>query len=355
MSVEVRAPRILLALRRSLGDAVLFLGTIQRVRTYFPNASITLLVPKDYVEIYVGQENIEAVWAYESQNFFSLVRKIRQQKFDYYFDFHSSGKNIWLVRLSGVEKSYFDIHGREKGEQYTRYPNALEWNKFFLKRILGSAPTADGEIFMPQIVLSEAEKELARQRLRSNGMTPGRVVFLGLGASRRPKRWPPEYFAHLTELLWDRYELGVVLVPGSDEAEQAFTAQIIDQLRVRGLRPQGRNNILLSSGLSVRELAALLSQCLLYIGNDSGPKHLAVATGIPTLTFFGPEDPGEWHPYPLDRHPLLFKEKLACRSQDGGRWCGLAECIVERNRCMTDLDPFMALEKIKPFLQGLNP
>jgi heptosyltransferase-2 len=139
------------------------------------------------------------------------------------------------------------------------------------------------------------------------------------------------------------------IITGPGEAEERFGGEVIDQLRAKGLRPRdgGKGDFIHAAGLGVRELAAALSVCRAYVGNDSGPKHLAVAVGIPTFTFFGPEDPVEWHPYDRALHPVFFLPGLACRREDQGRWCGLQLCTEERHRCMADLDPLEALGEFR--------
>jgi ADP-heptose:LPS heptosyltransferase len=350
--VSTLAPRILMSLRRSLGDSILFLETIQRVKAYFPDAKITLLVPRVYADIY-QQVGLEDVWTFEAQSFFSLVLKTRRQGFDLHLDFHSSGKNIWLNRLGGAKHAFFDIHAPRTAGSSAPIPNALEWNTIFLKKVLGELPPErERQIAAPVLPLTELEKRQALERLRRMGASPKGVVFFGLGASRLTKRWPSLHFAHLAELIHDRYEKSIILVPGPEAIEQEIASQVLGQMRVRGLSTQAKGGVLLDGPLSLRQLAALLANCQIYIGNDSGPKHLAAAVGIPTLTFFGPEDPKEWHPYAQARHPLFFQEALSCRNQDNGRWCDLQECIKEKNRCLLDIDPYMALEKSKIFLES---
>lgn len=107
-------PRILLSLRRSLGDSVLFLRTIKLVRYYFPDADITLLVPQRYAEIYFGQPQVKWIETFEGTSFLSLLFWILEGKFDYHFDFHSSGKNLWLVRFGGARVSFCNSHSQEK-------------------------------------------------------------------------------------------------------------------------------------------------------------------------------------------------------------------------------------------------
>ena len=97
---------------------------------------------------------------------------------------------------------------------------------------------------------------------------------------------------------------------------------------------------LLSARASVRALAAELSLLSVFLGNDSGPRHVALAVGTPTVTLFGPEHPFEWHPYPEEKHPIFFIDQLACR-KDGApgmpAWCGIEVCVEQKHQCMTSI------------------
>jgi heptosyltransferase-2 len=74
-------------------------------------------------------------------------------------------------------------------------------------------------------------------------------------------------------------------------------------------------------------LAKELSKASMYIGNDTGLKHICIALGVKTYTFFGPEPPLEWHPY-------FYIEGLECRTRDA-HFCGLSEC--ESMVCLKDI------------------
>jgi len=94
----------------------------------------------------------------------------------------------------------------------------------------------------------------------------------------------------------------------------------------------------------------MLSQLAVFAGNDSGPRHLAVAVGTPTVTLFGPEHPFEWHPYPEDRHPRFFVDNLPCRrdAMPGmPAWCGLHDCVAEAHKCMTMIEAGPVFEAIR--------
>ena len=334
--------KILLAKRRALGDTVFLSSTLDNLASAVPGAEISALVPAAFAPVLDGHPKLAKVLTYE-QGFFTLVKELRGMGLDHFVQLHSSPGNRWLAKVSGAKRISFSVQNNETEKAYGRHPNALEWDGFFLRSIFGERISVPGPA--PRIYLSAEEREEGVNYWKRNGVEAGKVVFLGLGASRPAKRWPPAQFARFAELLRDRLELVPAIVSGPGEVEAVFSAQGVDHLRARGLRPigaQGKGDFVHGAGLSVRQLAGALSAARFYVGNDSGPKHIAAAVGTPTITFFGPEDPVEWHPYSREAHPVFFQPGLPCRSEDQGRWCGLEVCNLAGNlhhRCMAEIDP----------------
>ncbi len=329
---------------------MLMSGTFELLRSACPAAEFYALVPAAFAGALEGNPAIKKVFTYES-GFFSLARSIRSLHLDHFVQLHASPSQRWLARFSGAGKVHWSVQNNETEKAYGKHPNALEWDAFFLRSVFGDSIAIPAPV--PRIHLTATELAEGRDYWKRLGAVPEKVVFFGLGASRPTKRWPPAHFARLAELLRDRLELTPAFITGPGEEEEAFTAQVLDQMRARGLRSmgsQGKGDFFHGTGLSVRRLAAVLSAVRCYVGNDSGPKHLAVAAGIPTFTFYGPEDPEEWHPYPKAAHPVFFQPGLDCRREDGGRWCGLQECDLrggDRHRCMVGIDPLDVLTALR--------
>ena len=78
---------------------------------------------------------------------------------------------------------------------------------------------------------------------------------------------------------------------------------------------------------SLEDVAALMSLADVYVGNDSGPSHLAAALGVPTLAVFGPTDPGSWRPLGVDVEVVRGPAGEA-----GGRWPSVAEVLGAARR-----------------------
>jgi heptosyltransferase III len=99
------------------------------------------------------------------------------------------------------------------------------------------------------------------------------------------KIWPLKNWWALLRFLREHYQDPVYLTLGpADERLRSFA------------REAEKLDVAVVEGLSLSRLAALLSECQLYIGSDSGVSHLAALTGIPTLVIFGPTNPHVWGP-----------------------------------------------------------
>lgn len=347
--------KILLAKRRALGDTVLLASTVDSLKHAFPAAEISVLVPRAFAPVLEGHPGLHQVFHYED-GFFSLVPRLRREKFDHFIQLHASPNTRWLAWASGAKKISFHYQNNETEKAYGKHPNALEWDGFFLRSLLGEKISVPAK--PPRIYLSLGEAAKGAQFWKKWGLEGKKVILFGLGASRPTKRWPPEHFARLAELLRDRLDFYPAFIVGPGEEEAKFAGRLLDQLRAKGLRavPEGggKGDFIHVVGLGVRELAKVSSSVLACVGNDSGPKHIAAAVGVPTFTFFGPEDPVEWHPYDLEQHPVFFTAGLKCRAEDEGRWCGIPECIKERHRCMVGLDPLDAFHAIETKVGGFR-
>jgi heptosyltransferase II len=139
------------------------------------------------------------------------------------------------------------------------------------------------------------------------------------GAYGSAKTWPGDRAAELARALAERY--AVLFLCGPSERESVRTmCQQANHPRVRSLVDQP-----LSLGLT----KGCLRRCHALVTTDSGPRHIAAAFGIPTVTLFGPTDPRWSHNY----HPAAtdLYLTLPCRP------CGCRVCPLKHHRCLREL------------------
>jgi ADP-heptose:LPS heptosyltransferase/SAM-dependent methyltransferase len=153
-----------------------------------------------------------------------------------------------------------------------------------------------------------------------------RVVCLHPGAGGPLKQWPPKYFARLIDLLIEREQVNVALIGGSDE--KGIATEVLRAVRHTSAVVD------LVGELRLADLPNLMLRCVLFVGNDSGPKHLAASLGVPTVgVHSGVVDPREWGP--IGPNALSLRREMECSP------CYLtnpADCH-RNNACMTGLMP----------------
>ena len=125
---------------------------------------------------------------------------------------------------------------------------------------------------------------------------PGPFVAIHPGAGWPVKLWLPEKWAALADAIAQKWHRKVVLTGSA--SERPLTEEIARRMRSHPLNLGGRTTI--------GQLAALYSRCELVIGCDSGPLHLAVGVGVPTIHLYGPVDPELFGPWgPKERHRVV--------------------------------------------------
>jgi ADP-heptose:LPS heptosyltransferase len=175
--------------------------------------------------------------------------------------------------------------------------------------------TADGDL--------EAQDWLVRHRV--SGGKP--LLALHPGASDCGKRWPLDRFQSVAAFLESSHDFLIIEGP----AEPGLAAEL-----GRSLRPEG---YVIAASLPLGLLAAILSSCHAYLGNDSGISHLAAALGLRSVVIFGPTQPEQWAPSGPGVDVLRDTTGCAaCGGAGGDRHSCLENVTVEHVRdCLTGL------------------
>jgi heptosyltransferase-2 len=184
----------------------------------------------------------------------------------------------------------------------------------------------DGLPDVAHIVLQipDAARHRATETLIEAGARPhARRLAVGAGASYgSAKCWPPDRFAKALNVFVAHQDTDIVLFGTS--LESAVSETIATSLH--------RPPINLTGKTSIADLPALLSQCHLFLGNDSGAMHVAAAVGLPVVAVFGPTDPRGTAP--VTPRATIVQQHPYCSP------CFLRCCPTD-HRCMTAITPAM--------------
>ena len=149
------------------------------------------------------------------------------------------------------------------------------------------------------------------------------------------RRWEPAKWAAVADALTERHAAQVILVgTPADGADSVRTA-------MHGLATN------LAGRTSLPQLAALLDQCDLFLGADSGVMHLAAAMGVPVVALFGPSNHLAWGPWtPAGRSTVVRLGVHCSPCSYVSHNVGLRDGCWHRS-CMADLQPEQVLAAIE--------
>jgi ADP-heptose:LPS heptosyltransferase len=149
----------------------------------------------------------------------------------------------------------------------------------------------------PEVLVTAAEKNGAEEW--TTGIKRP-LLLIHPGSGGKQKCWSPEGFAETAHRFTELTSGGVILTGGPADGDLADRVAQLMRTAPNRRTPD-----------TPREFAALLAACSVYLGNDSGPSHLAVAVGTPAVVLFGPTDPGTWAPRGKNVVRLLHAPDLA--------------------------------------------
>ncbi len=180
-------------------------------------------------------------------------------------------------------------------------------------RALGGHPREATRLPAPELSVPDSLRFWARDWLEGRLGPDVRAVTIHPGSGSPAKCWPAESCAALVR----RLTAPVLLLEGPADAGACE--------RLRALLPPSCPTVR-AAGLSLLQSAAVVERSVLFVGNDSGISHLAAALGVPTVAVFGPTDPSVWAP--------LGRRVAVVRSPDRGAWPTPDEVLAAVDRLL---------------------
>ena len=336
-----------------LGDAAMATPALRSLRRTFPGARITVAGRPGTVCLLEGLPHVDALEPIPVQpgagQLFAVAKRLRPSARDLAVVFPHSFRAALLARLTKARRRLgYDRGGRRwlltDAEPPNRANGRIEpvymaREYLDLLRPLGCADDGQG--------LELHAKEALRARLAEAWAGEGPLVGFAPGAAFGPsKRWPAERYAAVADALRERVGARCVLLTGPDEADTREA--VLKAARHPMLEPQSHG----ADGIAV--LKAVISQLDLLIGNDSGPRHVAVAFGVPTVCVMGPTRP-VYSTGPYERGYVL-RRPVYCGP------CQQPTCATD-HRCMLRIAPEEVVARAeevlthgaRPVLESLDP
>ena len=342
-----------------LGDTLVSVPSLHVIRESFPKAKLTLLCDKHKDDKYVMATDIlfdsglvdgflhypvlkyEKNWVSKKLTLLSLSFRLRSCNFDtmvYLLPSRRGCKqikrDIFFFRLVRIKHFMGDrgFYTLPKSQENGQLPHVPHEADILLSRL----GTSGLKIPNPgkgntSVNINPSEERFVDTWLVDLPPDGGRKwIAVGPGSKMPVKLWPEKYYLEVLSRLIDKYDVWPVIFGGKEDASLA--KDIVTKL--------GRGYIAVGT-LNVRQAIAAMKRCQMFLGNDSGPMHMAVSAGLKCVALFSARDyPGKWYPYG-DGHSV-FRNAVDCQG------CMLEKCGSKNTRCLLSIlpdDVFDACEK----------
>lgn len=338
---QIQPERVLIVKPSSLGDVVHALPTLAALKDHWPSARFSWLVNRGLRGLLDGNPNLDEVIPFDRGAFGlhargmravrDIVGTLRSRRFDVAIDLQGLLRSGLLTAATGAPIRVGLQTAREGSTRfYTHRIGPPAQSEHAIDRLLEVAAAFGADISAPRFDfhINPADRQWARERLQRSGRP---LLVVNVGARWLTKRWPPGSFARVARRATDELGAGIVAVGATEDGP--LVAAVREAMR-------GRTLVDLSGQTTLPQIAAIAAECDLFLSNDTGPLHLAAATGTPVVgvyTCTRPEWTGPYGP-----------NASVCRSEV---WCA-GSCVktCSRMECMTELTPGRVWNVVRPLL-----
>lgn len=339
--------RFLIIRLSSIGDVLHCTPVARSLRQAYPKAHITWAVGAVPADLLKTNPYLDAVYVWPRESWETCLRQGR---------FHEAWELWQQLKLdlkTGCFDVALDVHGlflsgmlamASGAPRRIGLANTKELNSWFMTQV--ALPPGSqrhviaryGTIVRPlgissietkmTLVVDEDNRSWARHFLHSEGIRQGQQFIVLVPATTWPsKNWPAEYFAVVASYLGRRMPVVLCGAPG-------------DRLIANAVLMRSRPPIIDAVGkTSLLQLAALLAEAAVVVSGDTGPLHMAVAVGTPTVSIFGPSRPEKFGP--LEGPHTVLTADCSCTG------CFKQQCRRSEVLCMKSVTPREVLQAVK--------
>jgi heptosyltransferase II len=344
--------KILIRTPNHLGDCIMAMPMINETREAYSGSSVTVLTPEHLSDIFIANPGIDHILTIPTHHVhgiigvFKVKEIIEQGEFDVGYVLPPSFGAASSFKLAGVkERIGYIADGRRmlltKPLPLPTPLNSEHRSKVYFD-LLRRGAGVSLDYVKPKVFLSEADGEAIRKLLAGFGIGENdRYAVVAFRAVAESRRWGTENYTEMCRRLQASLSLKVVLV-GTEENRKTGD----DIVSAAGTGEKTVVN--LAGKTTLRELAAVCSRAVVFVGNDSGPAHLVAAVGAPLVVLSGADDPQETSPM-ASKKRLIRRDGLGCIS------CVKNKCPLKGDsfmRCMNEITVDLVMAEVTALMQG---
>ena len=305
----------------AIGDVVHTSALFRSIKNASPNTSIHYLTFKVPSLLLKNDPDLDKVWIAENKSYkylLKLANELKKEKFDTCINLQPSIRTKLFLSLLGAEnnivyKKTFKLHAVKNFWITVKYLFENLKIDDDLKLYL------DDKVKRDALNLIDNDKKL--------------IAFnIGANSQRQGRKWPIEYWTELAKLILKKYDYKIVITGSKEEEQDA-----------KNIKKISDSVFSFCGKLSIDQSAALISNCKVMVSGDTGPLHIANATGISVIGLYGSTPILRTGPYGKKASVLKSNRKcVPCNK----RKCKYISKNAESTPCLLDIKP----EKVLRFI-----
>ena len=341
--------RILIVRLRSIGDIVLLTPALRLLKHWRPDLRVSVLIEGGFRELLEGNPDVDEILQLEQGTGWQklttrlqVVRDLRRRRLSVCLNLHGGPTSAFLTAASGARWKLGFHHFRTRWVYHAVVPDA---RVFLGQEDVHAAELQAAALFwfgMPRaevpparLFVTPAPAAWWQERRAQLGIVSNQnYALLNPAARLATKQWPPERFARIGTYL--QQELGLLPLYHAGPGESS----VLDAVEGAAGAP-----ILRLEDPSLGQLAAALEGARVFVGNDSGPAHMAAALKRPSVVIFGSMTPKIWGPWPPRGPGRYVQNPFECNP------CPGYQCHrFERPECILSVTVEQVIETIRSVL-----
>ena len=339
--------KILVIQTAFIGDAILTLPMIQKLKEIFRNADLHVICIPSTEEIFSVSPYVDKVIVYDKRGndrnlifFLKLILKIRREKYSRIYSPHRSFRSSLIVKFSGADLT-FGFNNSSLKNVYN-YRIKYDQSKHEIQRnldLIGYSYNSENWKIRPELNLQRA-KSYPLKEIFVNYTSKSKYIVVAPGSIWNTKKYPAEFYSNIIKYLISR-KYFVVLI-GSKK----------DEILCDSIQSGFNENVKSVAGkFSLIKSVSILAGAVLLISNDSAPTHLGMCADIPVLTIYCSTVPEfGFYPYNTVSSYISYND-LTCKP------CGIHghnKCPIGTFECAFKLKPEIVISKIEEMLNDRN-
>lgn len=312
-NVTSEVQNILIVKIDEIGDMATCTHVFENLRNQFPKASITVLCKSFVKNLIENDINIDNILT---------ETKAYNTKYDMVVELRGTLQTLFksIIYKAKYRVSRAEVRLKNKGKQL----HEIDTNSAIIEPFINEL-----KYLTPKLYFSLNDKEKVDAFLFKNNIQKYAVIHAG--ARKVLRQWPPERFAQAAIFLKENYQLAIIFA--GDKNDNSTYQNIENQLSFKPFY--------FTEGFSLSQFSYLCSKANFYIGNESGPLHIASAFNLPLVALYGPGVPNVF--YPIGENSIVLHHVLSCNP------CNQIDCVQPEIPCINliqSMDVLNAIQKV---------